>query len=404
MPGLAPLEIRQQFPLFFHHPELAYLDNAATTQKPRMVVEALTAFYEKQNANIHRGIYGLSARATQQYEQVRAKIAEWLGAAGPGNIVFTSGTTAGINLVARSFLEPRLHAGDEVLITAMEHHANLIPWQMACRRKGAKLCVIPMSRAGELDMGAFREMLSGRVKMLAVTQVSNTLGTINPVEEMIGLAQRKGIPVLVDGAQSAAHFAVNVGAWGVDFFAFSGHKLYGPTGIGILYGKEEHLYAMEPANFGGDMVRNVTFEETTFAPPPQRFEAGTTHIAGVIGLGSAVDFIRQLDTPAVQAHLKELGQYARALLAEIPGLHFVGEAHQSSAIVSFVLDKAHPHDVATFLSAENIAVRAGHHCTQPIMDFFGIPGTTRASFAIYNSREEVERLAAQLREIQKFFA
>lgn len=398
------MEIRQQFPLFSHHPELAYLDNAATTQKPRMVVEALTAFYEKQNANIHRGIYGLSARATQQYEQVRAKIAEWLGAAGPGNIVFTSGTTAGINLVARSFLEPRLHAGDEVLVTAMEHHANLIPWQMACRRKGARLCVIPMSRAGELDMGAFREMLSGRVKMLAVTQVSNTLGTINPVEEMIGLAQRKGIPVLVDGAQSAAHFAVNVGAWGVDFFAFSGHKLYGPTGIGILYGKEEHLHAMEPANYGGDMVRNVTFEETTFAPPPQRFEAGTTHIAGVIGLGSAVDFIRQLDTPAVQAHLKELGQYARALLAEIPGLHFVGEAHQSSAIVSFVLDKAHPHDVATFLSAENIAVRAGRHCTQPIMDFFGIPGTTRASFAIYNSREEVERLAAQLREIQKFFA
>ena len=404
MPGLSPLEIRQQFPIFSHHPGLAYLDNAATLQKPRSVIDGLTAFYERENANIHRGIYNLSAQATQKYEQVRRKVAEWLGAASPHSIVYTSGTTAGINLVAQSFLEPRLQPGDEVLISAMEHHANLIPWQMACKKKGARLCIIPMNRAGELDMARFREMLSGRVKMLAVTHISNTLGTINPVEEMIHLAHQKGIPVLVDGAQSAAHFAIDVQAWDVDFFAFSGHKLFGPTGIGILYGKKAHLKAMEPINYGGDMIRNVTFEETTFAPPPQRFEAGTTHIAGVIGLGYAIDFIRQLDQKAVRAHLKELGRQAREQLREIPGLRFIGEAKESSAIVSFVLDRVHPHDLATFLSAEDIAVRAGHHCTQPVMDFYGIPGSTRASFAIYNTPEEINRLAVQVREVQKFFS
>ncbi|MCB9275148.1 MAG: SufS family cysteine desulfurase [Lewinellaceae bacterium] len=403
MPGLAPSEIRQQFPIFSHHPELAYLDNAATTQKPRAVIDGLAAFYEKQNANIHRGIYSLSAQATLQYEQVRRKVAALIGAPGPGSIVYTSGATAGINLVASSFLLPRLRPGDEVLISAMEHHANLIPWQMACRQAGARLGVIPMSPVGELDMAAFRQMLSGRVKMLAITHLSNTLGTINPVEEMTALAHRKGIPVLVDGAQSAAHLEIDVAGWGVDFFAFSGHKLFGPTGIGILYGRAEHLEAMQPVIFGGDMVRNVTFEETSFAAPPQRFEAGTTHIAGVIGLGCAVDFVSRLDRPAVRARVEALGQYARALLAEIPGLRFIGEARQAGAIVSFVLDRVHPHDLATFLSAEHIAVRAGHHCTQPIMQYYGIPGTTRASFTLYNTREEAERLAAQVREAQKFF-
>jgi cysteine desulfurase / selenocysteine lyase len=398
------LEIRKQFPLFSHHPELAYLDNAATMQKPRAVIAGLTDFYEKENANIHRGIYELSARATQRYEQVRAKAAAYLGAASPGCIVYTSGTTAGINLVAQSFLLPRLQAGDEVLITAMEHHANLIPWQMACKQKGAHLRIIPINPAGELDMAAFRQMLSPRVKMLAAVHVSNALGTVNPVEEMIGLAQQQGIPVLIDGAQSAAHYPIELERWGADFFVFSGHKLFGPTGIGILYGKAEHLHEMAPVFYGGDMIRSVSYEDTAFAPPPQRFEPGTTHIAGVIGLGYALDFAQQIDKAAALAYLKELGQQAREALRAIPGLRLIGQARECSAIVSFVLDGVHPHDVATFLGAENIAVRAGHHCTQPLMALLQVPATTRASFAVYNTPEEVARLAEALRDIQKFFA
>ena len=404
MPGFAPSDLRGQFPIFSHHPELAYLDNAATLQKPRAVIEGLTAFYEKENANIHRGIYELSAQATQRYEEVRAKAAGYIGASSPKSIVYTSGTTAGINLVAQSFLMPRLQAGDEVLITAMEHHANLIPWQMACKMKGAHLRIIPINPAGELDMEAFRQMLSPRVKMLAAVHVSNSLGTVNPIEEMIALARQRGIPVLVDGAQSVAHYPIEVERWGADFFVFSGHKLFGPTGIGILYGKEEHLHAMAPVFYGGDMIRGVSYEETAFAPPPQRFEPGTTHIAGVIGLGYALDFAQQIDKTAALAYLKELGQYTRAALRAIPGLRLIGEARECSAIISFVLDQVHPHDVATFLGAENIAVRAGHHCTQPLMALLQVPATTRASFAIYNTQEEAMRLAETLRDIQKFFA
>lgn len=399
-----PAKIRQQFPIFSHYPKLAYLDNAATTQKPQPVIDAITNFYEKGNANIHRGVYELAANATQQYEGVRQKVAGLINAPKPETIVYTTGTTAGINLAAQSFLEPRLQAGDEVVISYMEHHANLIPWQMACRRQGANLRVIPMDENGVLDLAAYREMLSARTRMVALVHVSNTLGTINPVEEMIALAHRQGIPVLVDGAQSIAHFPIDVQALDADFFAFSGHKMFGPTGVGVLYGKEEHLAAMPPWQFGGDMIRDVAFEETIFAEAPQRFEAGTMPIAGVIGMGVAADFLQVLDKNEIQQHLKTLGAAAREALNEIEGLRVIGNAGQATAIVSFVMEDVHPHDVATFLAEDQIAVRAGHHCTQPIMDFFEIAGTTRASFSIYNELWEVEHLAESLKRIQQFFS
>ncbi len=401
---LDPAKIRQQFPIFSHYPKLAYLDNAATTQKPRSVIDAITNFYEKGNANIHRGVYELAFNATRQYEAVRQKVAAMINAPKPETIVYTTGTTAGINLAAQSFLEPRLQAGDEVVISYMEHHANLIPWQMACRRQGATLRVVPMDEKGVLDLAAYREMLSARTRMVALVHVSNTLGTINPIEEMAALAHQKGVPVLVDGAQSIAHFPIDVQAMDLDFFVFSGHKMFGPTGVGILYGKKEHLDAMPPYQFGGDMIRDVAFEETIFAEAPQRFEAGTMPIAGVIGLGAAADFLQALDKNEIQQHLKTLGTAAREALRGIEGLRVIGNAGQSTAIVSFVMENVHPHDVATFLAEDQIAVRAGHHCTQPIMDFFEIAGTTRASFSIYNELWEVEQLAESLKRIQQFFS
>lgn len=398
-----PEKIKAQFPLLRKNPGLAYLDNAATTQKPESVIRGITEFYENGNANIHRGIYEMAARTTQEYEAVREKVANFIGATLAEEIVYTSGTTAGINLVAHSFLRPRLKAGDEVLISAMEHHANLIPWQMACEAAGAKLQIIPMNEAGELDMAVFREQLSARTKMLALVHISNSLGTINPVEEVIGEARKKDIPVLVDVAQSVAHYPINVKTLGADFLVFSGHKMYGPTGIGILYGKKEHLETMPPMYYGGDMIRDVSWKRTTFAPPPQRFEAGTTHIAGVLGLGHAVDFIESLDRSAALEHLKILRDYATEQLLRIDGLEIIGRAKQKSAILSFTFKDIHPHDLATFLGAENIAVRAGHHCTQPIMDLWGLPGTTRASFSIYNTKEEVDRLVKVLKEVKSFF-
>lgn len=399
-----PYQIRQQFPFFSHHPDLVYLDNAATTQKPASVIQAITGFYEKENANVHRGIYKLAAQTSQRYEMVREKVAAFIQAAKKEEIVYTSGTTASINLVAYSFLAPRLQAGDEVLISAMEHHANIIPWQQVCKQKRALLKVIPMTESGALDMDAYAALLSAKTRLVAVNHISNTLGTINPVQSIIDLAHAKGIPVLVDGAQSAAHYAINVQDWGADFFVFSGHKIYGPTGIGILYGKAEHLKGMEPYQFGGDAIRDVRFEETTFAKGPQKFEPGTTNIAGVLGLGAAIDFLNGLDHTAVRQYLQQLHTLADEGLQSIDGLRVIGQANQKSAIISFALGMAHPHDVATFLGAENIAVRAGHHCTQPIMDFYQIPGTTRASFALYNTREEVQRLVETIHEVAAFFA
>jgi cysteine desulfurase / selenocysteine lyase len=401
---IEPDKIRTQFPIFSHHPELIYLDNAATTQKPDPVIRATTGFYQKENASIHRGIYELAANASQKYEQVRRTVARFIGAERPESIVYTSGATAGINLVAQSFLVGRLQPGDEVVISAMEHHANLIPWQQVCKMRGAKLVVIPVSETGEIDLAFFKKMLSERTKMVAVVHVSNTLGTVNPVEEIIEISHSRNIPVLIDGAQSVAHYPVDVQALGVDFFVFSGHKMFGPTGTGILYGKPKHLEAMQPIQFGGDMVNSVSFETTTFAAVPQRFEAGTTNIAGVIGLGAAIEFVMKFDKNEILAHLKNLTETATEALQQIEGLKIIGAAKNKSAIVSFTLGNVHPHDVATFLGAENIAVRAGNHCTQPLMDFYGLPGTTRASFTIYNTQEEVVKLAETLKDIQRFFA
>ena len=380
-----------------------YLDNAATTQKPKAVIDAISNFYEKENANIHRGIYPLAVSASQKYEAVRGKVAEFLNAESSNEIVYTSGTTASVNLVAHSFLRPRLEEGDEVIISTMEHHANLIPWQMACKNAGAHLRVIPMNQLGELDLAEFKNMLSSKVKMVAVTHISNSLGTINPIEEMIDLAHQNDIPVLVDGAQSVAHYPIDLQALDADFFTFSGHKLFGPTGIGILYGKKQYLNEMQPYQFGGDMIKNVTFEETIFADAPQRFEAGTTNIAGVIGLGAAIDFVNELDRNEVVIFLKKMENDLVSKLLEINGLSVVGQAKNKSAIVSFSMKNIHPHDIATFLGAENIAVRAGHHCTQPVMDFFQIPATTRASFSIYNQAEEVDFFIEKIKEIKQFF-
>ncbi|MFK7979069.1 MAG: aminotransferase class V-fold PLP-dependent enzyme [Saprospiraceae bacterium] len=395
---------RQQFPIFQHHPTLVYLDSAATTQKPNLVIDGITNFYQKENANIHRGIYDLAAKATQKYESVRQKVANFIGANHSSEIVYTSGTTAAINLVANSFLMPRLAKGDEVLVSAMEHHANLLPWQMACKAKGANLRIIPIDKAGNLDMTAYQEMLSAKTKMVAVVHISNTLATINPIVEMIELAHQQNIPILVDGAQSTAHYPIDVATLGCDFFTFSGHKIFGPTGIGVLYGKTAHLTDMSPYQFGGDMIRTVTYQTATFAPAPQKFEAGTTNIAGVIGLGYAIDFMNQLDKKSIATYVKELGDYARERLLAINDLRIIGNAKNKTGIVSFVLKNAHPHDVATFLGAANIAIRAGHHCTQPLMDFYEIPATSRASFSIYNNTAEVDFLVEEVKGIQAFFA
>jgi len=397
-------KIRAEFPIFSHHPDLIYLDNAATTHKPQSVIDAISNFYQKENANIHRGIYPLAAQTTLKYEEVRSKVANFIQAASPNEIVYTNGTTASINLVAQSFLRPRLEEGDEVIISAMEHHANLIPWQMVCKSAGANLSVIPMNEKGELDLMKFKTMLSRKVKMVAIVHISNSLGTINPIEEIIELSHQKDIPVLVDGAQSVAHYPIDVTSLDVDFFTYSGHKLFGPTGIGILYGKKSHMEQMQPYQFGGDMIKNVTFEETIFAAVPQRFEAGTTHIAGVIGLGAAIDFMNSLDRVAVADYIKNLTDEAMSKLLTINDLELVGAAKNKSSIISFSLKKIHPHDVATFLGTDNIAVRAGNHCTQPVMDFLNIPGTTRASFSIYNHVEEIDVLVEKLKEIQQFFS
>lgn len=405
---LNPHWIKKDFPLLqpdaLRAGDFTYLDNAATTQKPQVVIDALNDYYRRHNANIHRGVYRLAAETTRAYEEARARIAGFLHAGKPEEIVFVRGATEGINLVASSFVRPRLDPGDEVLISAMEHHSNLVPWQALCREKGARLRIIPMNERGELNLETYEGLLTPRTRMVALVHISNALGTVNPVREMTALAQARGIPVLIDAAQSAAHHPLDLQDLACDFLVCSGHKLFGPTGIGLLFGKEEHLQAMAPYQFGGEMIRNVTFEETIYADPPHRFEAGTPHIAGAIGLAAAVAYIQSIGKEAIRDHLSGLLTYASEQLTEIPGLRIIGQAAHKSAILSFVLANAHPHDVATILDHEGIAVRAGHHCTQPVMDFFGVPGTTRASFSIYNSREDADRLVRALRAVQNMFA
>ena len=385
-------DIREQFPILnrkIHGKPLVYFDNGATTQKPLSVINRLNDYYANENANIHRGVHHLSQEATSAYEEARITIQKYLGAAHSHEIIFTKGTTDAINLVAFSF-GSLLSKGDEIIISAMEHHSNIVPWQLLSERQGCSLRVIPMSEKGELDMEAYASMLNANTKLVAVTHISNALGTINDVKEMITQAHEVGAKVLIDGAQSIQHIKVDVQALDCDFYAFSGHKLFGPTGVGVLYGKEDLLNSMPPYQGGGDMIKDVSFEKTTYNSLPHKFEAGTPHIAGGIGLGTAFEFIASLDMEAIELHETELLNYATEKLKAIEGLKIYGEATNKTSVVSFLIDGTHPYDVGTLLDKMGIAVRTGHHCTQPIMDFYGIPGTIRASFAFYNTKEEVD--------------
>ncbi len=399
-------ELRADFPALqqeVHDRPLIYLDNAATTHKPKVVLDALDKFYREDNSNVHRGVHTLSQRATDSYEGARAKIAQFLGAEA-NEIVFVRGATEGINLVANAFLRPQLRKGDEVLITAMEHHANIVPWQLACEATGAKLRVAPMSQAGELLLDELETLLTPRTKLLALTHVSNALGTVNPIAQITEMAHARGIPVLVDGAQAVQHLSVNVCELGVDFYTLSGHKLYGPTGIGVLWGRSAHLEGMAPWQGGGDMIRSVTFEKTEFAPPPLRFEAGTPNIAGAIGLGAAVEYLTEIGLETIVAHERELLTAATDAVAAIEGVRLIGTADAKASVLSFVVEGVHPHDIGTVLDRYGVAVRTGHHCAQPVMAFYGVPATVRASFGLYNYRAEIVPLCKALREAQELFA
>ena len=379
--------IRQDFPALHqqvHGKPLVYLDNAATTQKPQAVIDALTAYYTRDNANIHRGVHLLSERATDAYESARRRIQRHLNAASPREIVFVRQATEAINLVAASFGRKAVGAGDEIVISAIEHHANIVPWQMLCEEKGARLKVVPVDDRGDLIMDEYARLLGPRTRLVAITQVSNALGTVTPIEEIIRLARRENIPVLLDGAQAAPHQAVDVRALDCDFFVFSGHKTYGPTGIGVLYGKEAWLERMPPYQGGGDMIKMVTFEKTTYNDLPYKFEAGTPHIAGAIGLATALDYMAGLGLDRIAAWEHELLEYGTELLQTVPGVRLIGTARRKAAVLSFVLDGVHPHDVGTILDHEGVAVRAGHHCAMPVMDRFGVPATVRASLGLYN--------------------
>jgi len=399
--------IRADFPILatkVHGKPLVYLDNAATSQKPRSVIEAIVRFYSGENANIHRGVHHLSQRATQAYEGVREKVARFIGARSPREIVFTRGATEAINLVARSYGGRVVQPGDEVLITGMEHHSNIVPWQLVCDEVGAKLRAVPITDAGELDQDAFDQLLSDRTRLVAVVHVSNALGTVNPVTELVARAHARGVPVLVDGAQSAPHLALDVTAMDCDFFAFSGHKVFGPTGIGVLYGREALLERMPPWQGGGDMIASVTLERSTWAPVPSKFEAGTPPIAEVIGLGAAIDYIESIGLDAIAAWEGELLQRATALVGAIDGVRLVGTAREKASVLSFMVDGVHPHDVGAILDDEGVAVRAGHHCAQPVMERLGVPATARASFAFYNTFEEIDALVRGIQRVREVFA
>jgi len=399
-------KIRQDFPILkeqVYGKPLTYLDNAATTQKPQVVIDTLDRYYAKENANIHRGVFCLSEQATKRFTSARRKIQAFLGAASEKEIIFVRGATEAINLVAHCYGRAFLKAGDEVLVTHMEHHSNIVPWQMLENEIGIRLKVAPINDRGELILEEFKKLLTDRVKFVSVVHVSNALGTVNPVKEIVRLAHEKGVPVLLDGAQAVAHTPVHVQELGCDFYAFSGHKLFGPTGVGVLYGKREWLEKLPPYQGGGDMIRTVTFEKTTYNDLPYKFEAGTPHIEGVIGLGVAIDYITALGLARIEAYEQELLNYGTQKLLEIPGLRLIGTAVHKSAILSFVLGDAHAHDIGTILDRQGIAIRAGHHCAMPVMQRFGVPATTRASLAFYNTREEIDRLAAALREVTEVF-
>ena len=384
------------------HP-LVYLDNAASTQKPRAVIDSIRKVYEEDYANVHRGVHTLSQRCTDFYETAREKVQAFLKARHGHEIIFTRGTTEAINLVAQTHGRQHVGPGDEILITAMEHHSNIVPWQMLCEQTGAVLKVAPITLTGELRLDAFEALLSDRTRLVSVVHISNALGTINPVETLIALAHARGIPILLDGAQSAPHLAVDVQALDCDFYVFSGHKLYGPSGIGVLYGKESLLKAMPPWQGGGDMIRRVTFEKTEYNELPYKFEAGTPNIADTIALGAALDYIGEIGIEAIAEHEHNLLAYATEQALHIPGLRIIGTAPRKGAILSFTLDRIHPHDIGTLLDQLGIAIRAGHHCAMPVMDFFEVPATARASLAVYNTYQEVDVLMDGIRQVIRLF-
>jgi len=400
-------KLREDFPVLkqqIHGKPLVYMDSAATAQKPYAVIEAIRRFYEVDCANIHRGVHELSQRSTAAYEQTRTRAREFLNAASDAEIVFVRGTTEAVNLVASSWGHRNVKAGDEIVISAMEHHSNIVPWQMLCEARDARLRVIPMSDRGELILEEYEKLLNPRTRMVAVAHISNALGTVNPVAEMIAMAHRAGALALIDGAQAAPHLAVDVRALDADFYAFSGHKVLGPTGIGILYGKQALLEDMPPYQGGGDMIRTVTFEKSTYADLPYKFEAGTPNIAGGIGLGAALEYIGRVGIERIAAWEHELLRYGTEQLERIPGLRIIGTARRKAAVLSFVIDGIHPHDIGTVLDLDGIAVRTGHHCAQPVMDRFHVPATTRASLAFYNTIAEIDKLVQGIHKVKEVFA
>jgi len=399
-----PLRYRADFPLLarrVHDKPLIYFDNANTAQKPQAVIDAVDRYYREFNANVSRAVHTLGEEATSAYEATRDKLARFINAASRDEIVLTSGTTQAINTVAYSFAMPRLKAGDEILVTTMEHHSNIVPWQLVCERTGARLKVAPITPAGELIADRFIKMLTPSVKLAAVVHVSNVLGTVNPVRELAKACRARGIPLLVDGSQAAPHLPIDVQALGCDFYTLTGHKLFGPTGTGMLWARREWLEAMPPFFGGGEMIKTVSFEKTTFADPPHKFEAGTPNIAGFIGLGAALDYVEAIGRDRIAAYERDLLVYATTTLKSVPGLRLFGEAPHKAAVLSFLIDGIHAHDLATLLDHEGIAVRSGHHCAHPLMQFFGVPATARASLAFYNTRDEVDRFVAAIGRVRK---
>ncbi len=405
--GFDVARIRRDFPILeqkVHGKPLVYLDNAATTQKPTSVLNSLMRFYVAECSNIHRGVHQLSETATREYETAREKVKDFINADSSSEIIFVRSATEAINLVAQTYGRTRVHPGDEVVISAMEHHSNIVPWQMLCQEKGATLRVIPINEAGELIFEAFEKLLGPRTRLIALAHVSNALGTVNPVDLVVEAAHKRNVPVLLDGAQAIQHLPVDVRRLDCDFYAFSGHKIYGPTGVGVLYGKSQLLDAMPPYQGGGDMISSVTFEKTTYNRLPYKYEAGTPNIAGVIGLGAAIDYVSGLGLDKIAAYEHDLLSYATKAIERVPGVRLIGTAANKASVLSFTLEGVHPHDIGTILDQEGIAIRTGHHCAQPVMEFFGIPATARASLAFYNTREEIDALIAGIQKVKEVFS
>ena len=410
VPGIASFDgadLKADFPILnqtVNGRPLVYLDNAATTQKPQLVIDALVHYYTNDNANVHRGVHTLSQRATDDYEGARSKVRRFINAGDDREIIYVKGTTEGINLVAQTFGRENVHSGDEIIISAMEHHSNIVPWQILCQERDATLKVIPINDAGELLLDEYEALLGPKTKLVSILHVSNALGSIIPVKQVVEMAHSRGVPVLLDGAQAVAHARVDVQDLDCDFYVFSGHKLYGPTGIGILYGKAGLLDAMPPYQGGGDMIRSVTFEKTLYNDLPYKFEAGTPHIAGGIGLGAAIDYVEALGMDRIGAHERQLLEYGTDALSSLSNIRLIGTAREKSGIISFVMDGVHPHDIGTILDAEGIAIRTGHHCAQPLMDRFGVTATARASFGVYNTKEDIDALVKALDRVIEVFS